>query len=534
MRGRTFFSRVPNKSTLAAFLFALALAATGPEESRAEPPEPEGPTHVYADGFLLWIYKQPARDIAPIGYIRAGDSVRLRADGSRPPGAVVKRGCGKGWYAVEPAGYVCLDHTASLERTRYSASMETLAARPGPYPFDFALSMGAPSYRRIPTQSEWTRKERIFGDAKPRPLPPHWRGHEELVTDDTLDLSPMPNFLANGGSVARLPEGRLVRRDVPFGSMLAVTSSFESEGRRFLQSADGTVVSAERFRVFRRSNFEGVELSNEESDGWTLPLAWPRKKTRLYSISKSEACAVDGSKTKTRPTIEERGSPGKLGSSPAQLPAECLIKEETWANTRTPTQLSGRVLDVAGTRFVEVGHAPSTDSTWIPLRYVFLAEKRSRRATLGTDAKWIHFSISQGTLVTYAGDQPLFATLASPGIGGVPAPGADPLSTRTTPVGTYRIQFKHRTDDMSPEQTEDRSFWIADVPYAMYFKQPFAIHVAYWHESFGEPMSGGCVNVSPKDGHRLFSFADPPLPEGWYGVGASQAFGFGTSVVIDR
>src|SRR5690606_32607400 len=125
--------------------------------------------------------------------------------------------------------------------------------------------------------------------------------------------------------------------------------------------------------------------------------------------------------------------------------------------------------------------------------------RRDKKGMAGTDIKWIHFSIGQGTLVTYEGSRPLFATLASPGIGGVPGPGADPLSTRTTPVGTYRIQFKHRTDDMSPEQTENRSYWIADVPYAMYFKQPFAIHVAYWHESFGEPMSGGCINVSPKD-----------------------------------
>jgi hypothetical protein len=87
---------------------------------------------------------------------------------------------------------------------------------------------------------------------------------------------------------------------------------------------------------------------------------------------------------------------------------------------------------------------------------------------------------------------------------------------------------------MSPEQTEDRSYWIADVPYAMYFKQPFAIHVAYWHESFGEPMSGGCINVSPRDGEYLLSFADPQLPEGGYGVAASSAFGAGTTVVIDR
>jgi hypothetical protein len=198
-------------------------------------------------------------------------------------------------------------------------------------------------------------------------------------------------------------------------------------------------------------------------------------------------------------------------------------------------RLSGLAVDIAGTRFAQLSDKLEGQRHFIPTRYLFLAEGRERAALdAGSNAKWIHFTIGQGTLVTYRGRTPIFATLASPGIGGVPAPGADPLSTRTTPVGTYRIQFKHRSDDMSPEQTEDRSYWIADVPFAMYFKQPFAIHVAYWHETFGEPMSGGCINVSPKDGERLFGFADPPVPADWYGVGASKEFGFGTTIVIDR
>jgi hypothetical protein len=191
------------------------------------------------------------------------------------------------------------------------------------------------------------------------------------------------------------------------------------------------------------------------------------------------------------------------------------------------------LLKLTGKRRTERGRTflETTTGRWLPKQDLFVAEKRvpppDRR-------RWIHFSLSQGTLTAYEDGRPVFATLASPGIGGQPKAGGSALEDRTTPLGTYRIHFKHRTDDMSPEVGEHRSFWIADVPHTMYFKQPFAIHVAYWHQSFGEPMSGGCINVSPEDGRWLFDWTTPALPEGWHGVSASKEFGLGTTVTIER
>src|SRR5690606_32922081 len=112
------------------------------------------------------------------------------------------------------------------------------------------------------------------------------------------------------------------------------------------------------------------------------------------------------------------------------------------------------------------------------------------------------------------------STLVSPGVGGVPVSGRDPVKYSTTPMGVYRITYKHRAAHMSPEQGENRSFWIADVPYTQYFDAPFALHVAYWHDTFGKGMSAGCVNLSPRDGERLFSFTDPVVPEDWNGAAA--------------
>lgn len=69
----------------------------------------------------------------------------------------------------------------------------------------------------------------------------------------------------------------------------------------------------------------------------------------------------------------------------------------------------------------------------------------------------------------------------------------------------------------SEDKPDPESFWIADVPWVQYFRPPFAIHAAYWHEDFGLPKSGGCVNLSPEDAKVVFDLTEPHVPEGWWG-----------------
>jgi hypothetical protein len=479
----------------AALLIALVLPAVPP--TAAEPPE-----HVFADAFVTWIYPRPEIDAQPIGYYRAGS--RAKRTAAAP---VRGAGCPGRFVAVEPAGYVCLGPHASLTQTRYAASLASLAPSPGPFPFAYALSMGSPAYRRLPTSNEVRRREAKFGPAGARALPPHWRGHEELVGGQHASASPLPGFLQEGGSASRLPEDRLLRREIPFGSMVAVTSAFSHEGRAYLQSADGTILPAERFLPFRRSDFAGVELG--EAVG--LPLAWARRELTVYD----DTCLDEA------PPLATDGRLGPIGAAPAA----CLTASAERVSLRTALALSGRQQKRGRTTFVE-----TQDGRWLQKDQLFVAERPDE--SVSTRDKWIHFSIGRGTLIAFEGERPVFATLASPGIGGRPRQGGNALVDRTTPLGTFRIQFKHRSDDMSPEQTEHRAFFIADVPHAMFFEAPFAIHVAYWHESFGEPMSAGCINVSPRDGARLFEWTDPPLPSGWHGVGAGAPFGPGTWVRV--
>ena len=67
--------------------------------------------------------------------------------------------------------------------------------------------------------------------------------------------------------------------------------------------------------------------------------------------------------------------------------------------------------------------------------------------------------------------------------------------------------------------------------WTQYFKQPYALHGAYWHERFGEKMSAGCPNLSPLDAEWLFGFTEPALPDGWQGVAPGPG-GDGTLIIL--
>jgi len=53
-------------------------------------------------------------------------------------------------------------------------------------------------------------------------------------------------------------------------------------------------------------------------------------------------------------------------------------------------------------------------------------------------------------------------------------------------------------------------FDLPGVPYVMYFDfWGDAIHGAYWHDRFGQPMSCGCINMDNRDAEWLFRWTTP-------------------------
>lgn len=477
--------------------------AAGSAEPVAAPPAPVtgGPAkpRLYARAYPTRIYGRPKVDERLIGLLRYGTSVTLRST------ELVKgQSCSGGFYQIEPRGYVCNDRSVTLEPPpRLVDITAALAPSAGPMPYRYAFSDGAPMYNRLPTRKEQARKEAGMGPTSDKRKPPkHRSSYEDLALLDRIEpADPIPPFLLGGG---RMNDSRreLVKEVIPPRSMLSFTRAFESEGRTFLLSADHSVVPADRVRLFKPSTFQGVHLGDDVK----LPLAWMRKNAKA----------------------QWRRSPsGGFEKAGGEWAAKSFVG------------LTGASADEGKNHYLETTARDDTGATlWINEKDATVAEPAKRLANgVKPGQKWIVVSISQGTLVAYEGLTPVFATLMSPGRGGIPIKGHDNVADSTTPLGTYNITFKDKLSTMSPDKPGDkRTNWIADVPHTQYFDPPFALHAAFWHDRFGEPTSAGCVNVSPIDAETLFAWTDPKVPEEWQGATGAGAPENGpmTAVVIRK
>lgn len=474
-----------------------APVTSAPEDVPPEPPAAEIGPRIYSIGQTTWIRKKPEiKEGEYLGYVRTGYSVPLRS-----AELVRGEGCHRGFYQVAPRGYVCSDRTVT-DSPREGFLAAALATRPtdGPLPYGYGLSNGSPMYNRVPTEAEMARYERFLGERGTfRSLPKTLRSHEEMAESRAIEKThPVPAFLLGGGS-PKEPPYDLVEQTIPLGAMLSYSHVFESGGRTFLLSTDHTVVPADRVRPFKMSEFHGTPLGK---DGATLPIAWMRVDAKKKYARSGDAMLPNGATWSVRTFVELTG------------------KRETFGKK---TYLETRELDGGRTLFIDEADATVVEPE----------EKLASGVKEGQ--KWFMIRLSKGTLVAYDDLVPTFATLISPGRGGIPAKGADNVEQSTTPLGSYSITFKDRYATMSPETGKNRSFWIQDVPHTMYFDAPFALHAAFWHERFGEYVSAGCVNLSPLDADRLFDWADPPLPKDWQGVvGAGASENGGTTIVVIR
>lgn len=108
------------------------------------------------------------------------------------------------------------------------------------------------------------------------------------------------------------------------------------------------------------------------------------------------------------------------------------------------------------------------------------------------EERWIDVDLTQQLLTMYEGNTPVYTTLVSTGLPQTP-----------TPEGQFRIWVKFRYDDM-----EGPGYYLADVPYVMYFYEGYGLHGAFWHANFGHPMSHGCVNLPITEAEWLFNWAN--------------------------
>ncbi len=444
--------------------------ASEPATDTAEPSKPAA-REIAALATEIYIRSAPRAGSPEIGVLHFGTSIRRSAQ------PIAGSDCPDGWYAVEPEGYVCHGRTTTLEPDTHPL---VRAARRFRGDFSSALP-----YR-------WFESP---GDAPLlRKLP------------QPLENSELPEFLRTGGvspwSLVHTPGDRRPRvKLIGARSTIAATHEFSASGEPELLTSELLVVPRLSVREQRASSFRGVHF---EADGVKLPIAFvrfadqPRFRPREREL-------VPASVQSARASFEPTGETfPRLG----------------WL------KLTGRSELARGTRYLE-----TASGDWIRERDATPIQPEPPRGfELAPGERWIDVSIFRGTLVAYEGEKPVFATLISPGQHGYRRVGGKP-DRYTTPTGTFRLEWKHLSTDMTPDP-ERPGYALAEVPWTQFFHMPFALHAAYWHDRFGEPKSGGCVNLSPEDAKWLFEWTSPRLPAGWHGVRSGGSRGPGTWVRI--
>ncbi len=105
--------------------------------------------------------------------------------------------------------------------------------------------------------------------------------------------------------------------------------------------------------------------------------------------------------------------------------------------------------------------------------------------------KWIEVDLSKQRLCAYEGQKTVFCAPVSTGTSRYP-----------TVKGRFEIYAKYSSTRM-----RGPGYDLPNVPWTMYFHRSYAIHGTYWHNSFGRPMSHGCVNMKTSQARRLYQWA---------------------------
>jgi len=145
---------------------------------------------------------------------------------------------------------------------------------------------------------------------------------------------------------------------------------------------------------------------------------------------------------------------------------------------------------------------------YVAAEYVRLFEDAGLQETTDginpSSTKRIIIDRSENTLYAYEGDTLFMQELISIGLEFTP-----------TPRGMFSVYKKMPQSYMQGPipDISDQYYDLPGVPWNLYFTyQGGAIHGAYWHNSFGQPWSHGCVNLPPEQAKKLYAWADLGTP----------------------
>jgi hypothetical protein len=479
-----------------------------------------------------------------IGYLRHG---ALASAYDRP---TANEDCKEGWFELEVGGYVCGKAvTTELTSPRVRLAPKQPDHDAGmPYRYGVNLSDGTPLYRRVLATDDRKKYEPWLTPPKPSADDAPSDGEKKVENGDKVDKPDKGDRPEIAGEGEDTPSATPSRRTTPVdagidagrpklkqlkgrgvlvrtmarGFYLALDRSFNAAGAKWWRTSFGFAVPFERIMVqpgvtkYAGSWFEVSTASGAHAGALLDDDAGGADDAGDAGDAGDASDAGNGTNAGTVAFVSV-GFARKLEVSDDG-------KKITWGPElpkRSAVMLDGREATVSG-----VTYHHTTAGFWVRLMDLTRAHP-AFPADLRADEKWIDVDLTRQALVAFEGLRPVFATLISSGRRNP----QDKEKDFPTPPGSYRIREKHVTTTMDGDVASDGPYSIEDVPWVMYFQGSYALHAAFWHDSFGHMRSHGCVNMAPEDARTLFAWTDPPLPPGWHGV-FSRDETSGTRVVV--
>lgn len=199
---------------------------------------------------------------------------------------------------------------------------------------------------------------------------------------------------------------------------------------------------------------------------------------------------------------ETEVQPIALGPVDTPEPTPTTGPTQTPLPTATPTTPALQPKNIAASKVVAAGwtptplptHTPTPTPTLVPTAVVDNYANLTW-PSVGPQEQWIDVNLTTQTLTAYTGQTPIMVTAISSG-----------LAPNYTVTGQFRIYYRLESQTMDGTRL-GFDYVTPNVPHVQYFYGDFALHGAYWHNNFGQPMSHGCVNLSLNDAKWLYDWA---------------------------
>ncbi|MDR1028900.1 MAG: L,D-transpeptidase/peptidoglycan binding protein [Clostridiales Family XIII bacterium] len=131
-----------------------------------------------------------------------------------------------------------------------------------------------------------------------------------------------------------------------------------------------------------------------------------------------------------------------------------------------------------------------------------LLEEEAVETITEKEAHWVDVNLSNQTTTIYAGDTPIQTFVVSSGKASTP-----------TVTGKYKVYRRNASMNLrGGSEANGDAYYYPDTRWITFFVGGYAFHTAYWHESFGTPVSHGCVNMREAEAKAIWDWAPIGTP----------------------